>query len=295
MTHLAQQTAPDGDTTGASIHQSLSFHRINMVCAGIHFTGQQTRISCCVDLEHQDRARELADGKGDLVCLVSIYPHHASSVVLGVFLGILGQHSIPCHHLVSSHAVISAVIGLADRDRTVALLEKAFSLPPSHTPFRQEIDMDLTNFLKKYPETRASYVEEKIKTYGIRLEKGLDLFRRRCPASGLADIGNTLAAMPDARFHLVSATPVSDGYEFFAAMDPGQAGQDRCGAVDLLSFHGPHFGDRYRILGTALECLATESIPVSVVGCTGASVTLLLPAGQGAAGRQALAKGFDAP
>lgn len=80
----------------------------------------------------------------------------------------------------------------------------------------------------------------------------------------------------------------------FFLTDPG-AGGPSLGKADLIGFHGPHFGDRYRILQTALDCLESQRVPLLIAGCTGASVSLVVPQGAGAEARHALARGFEAP
>lgn len=60
----------------------------------------------------------------------------------------------------------------------------------------------------------------------------------------------------------------------------------------MLYFHGPHFGDRYGIFNAAAACLENEGLELLLAGCTGASVTLVLPMGQGTAAVSALKKGL---
>jgi hypothetical protein len=66
-------------------------------------------------------------------------------------------------------------------------------------------------------------------------------------------------------------------------------------AVDLISFHGPHFGDRFGIFNTAMACLNKASLPVLLAGCTGASIFMALPETLGQKTLPALAEGFESP
>ncbi len=337
------------------VYETLARQRINMVCAGLHHCGNPLFFSCCLETKHKDHAAQILACSADLpgVCMVSIYPHHGNIQVPGVLMQLLGRAGIRFFHLVSSHAVVCVVIETNDQDAVISLLESAFELPPSHTPYCQEIDEDISRFLQKYPETRAFYVEEKIKTYGIQVRSGLDLCQVTCTQASVADAGELLFRMgrSDKKFHLVSAMPGPEQrYDLFVVTDPdpgnpemtsgrtdmtssrtdmtsgrtdmdsgltdmdsgltdmgtGRADRDSGDresvfdrtpfrTVDLISFHGPHFGDRYKIFWTAMDCLTDDHVPVLVAGCTGASISLTVPYGQGRAARNALARGFEAP
>ncbi|HKJ99622.1 MAG TPA: hypothetical protein VJ959_11945 [Desulfotignum sp.] len=281
------------------VYQTLARHRINMVCAGLHYLDKTRVFSCCLEAEHRQTAARLLEDVSDLpdVCMVSIYPHHSSPAVPGTLLQMMGQAGIGFAHLVSSPAMVCVVIDIRDQNRVISLVESAFDLPPSHTPYFQEITEDISCFLQKYPETRAFYVEEKIKTYGIGLTPGLALHQISCTGTELADAGAHLAGMAQSgkKFYFVSAMPGPDhAYDLFLLTDPG-AGTTSTMTADFISFHGPHFGDRYKILGTAMDCLGAGGVPVILVGCTGASISLVVPEGRGQDAGNALASGFEAP
>jgi hypothetical protein len=344
--------APEPGQAAVPVYETFSRHRINMVCAGLHHCGATSFFSCCLEAKHKDHAAQILGCSADLpgVCMVSIYPHHGNIQVPGLLMQLLGRAGIRFFHLVSSHAVVCVVVETNDQDAVISLLESAFDLPPSHTPYCQEIDEDISRFLQKYPETRAFYVEEKIKTYGIQVRAGLELYQTTFTQAAAADAGEQMfytarsdnTARSDKKFHLVSAMPGPEqGYDLFVVtdpgagtpdmdagrtdmdpgrtdMDPGRMGMDAgrmafgradmdpggresvfdrtpFRTVDLISFHGPHFGDRYKIFWTAMDCLTEDHVPVLVAGCTGASISLAVPDGQGRAARNALARGFEAP
>ena len=297
MAQAGRYSVPGKNNT--PIYQILASHRINMVCAGLHCLDKTQVFSCCLEAEHKQTAVRLLEEISDLsdVCMVSIYPHHNRSAVPGKLLCMLGQAGIGFVHLVSSPAMVCVVIDVRDQNRVISLVESAFDLPSSHTPYFQEIAEDISCFLQKYPETRAFYVEEKIKTYGIGLTSGLELHQIRCTGGELADAGAHLADMArlDKKFYFVSAMAgPQHAYDLFFLTDPGAGGTFAMPA-DFISFHGPHFGDRYKILGTAMDCLGAGGVPVILVGCTGASISLVVPAGRGQDARNALASGFEAP
>jgi hypothetical protein len=310
--------------------QAMSTQRINLICAGLHREPGHERFSGCVESRYREVLARLADDDGTVpqpadVTQVSVYPHHRRFVVPLVLMKMLADAGISFYHLVSSPAVMSVVIDTRYQDSVIALLETTFDLPASHTPYIQEIDQDISALLKKYPETRSTYVEEKIKTYGIQLTPGVRMRHIRDAGERLLQIQQDLATDtgPEARFHLVSVMRISGGgLDAVFVLDPGQSlrqedpgkavGKENIGrpvagdsdiawegdsqeSVDLITFHGPHFGDRYRILQAALNCLEIDRVPLRAAACAGASISLVFPAGSGPLAQTALAKGFDAP
>jgi len=65
--------------------------------------------------------------------------------------------------------------------------------------------------------------------------------------------------------------------------------------VELLSFQGPHFGDRSGIANATLNPLLDKNIPILAAGCTGASVYIVVPENQAEVSKQHLEKVFNTP
>lgn len=65
--------------------------------------------------------------------------------------------------------------------------------------------------------------------------------------------------------------------------------------VELVYFHGPHFGDRYGIADMALGTLRRKGLPILAAGCTGASVYIVVPEQRSAEIKQILSDVFDTP
>jgi hypothetical protein len=284
--------------------QALSIQRINMVCAGLHRRKTHYYFSGCVESRYREKVARLSVDDSDITPLgsvtqVSVYPHRNRFQVPGILIKMLRSAGIPFHHLVSSPAVVSVIIDACFQDRVITLLENTFDLPCSHTPYIQEIDQNISALLKKYPETRSTYVEEKIKTYGFQLVRKKYLLYTQGFLDQLMQTMQT--RMPpiasEEIFHLVSVVQVSGPiYDACFVVDADTSCNDGDGFfVDLITFHGPHFGDRYRILQTALNCLDVDRIPFFVAACAGASVSLVVPSGKGVVAQTALEKGFEAP
>ncbi len=324
------QTSVNGEIPPVTpLYKRLAQDQTNIVSLGLRTDASGTSVFCCHDFKSDlpsDIKKEFSqpDSKEVLplivsnVCTVSVYPHNASLNTLGFLINLFGKHGISFQQMVSSHAMLSFIIDRSDQEKVLAFLEQEFDLPPTHTPFEQEFDHKNAEFVKKrYPETRATYVEEKIKTYGIKMDTGLAMFEvtfNPNQQNHLGICGNGLqhlaksgkkfyftAAMTQSRdvAHLYCLTePLScqDRQSFFPRAQAAK-GIAVCPfvSVDLISFHGPHFGDRVGIFNTAMACLNAASIPVLLAGCTGASVFMVLPDFLGQKAIPALAEGFESP
>ena len=161
-------------------------------------------------------------------------------------------------------------------------------------------------------ETIAVYWEPLIKIYG------LDVHQDLCMLSIAADLEHLCAGWPhcfenlgpDSRMVLALARPLETGrlqwHLFFSgtcsAMNRPGAARAIPGAdirvdkpVDLIQFHGPHFGDRYGIAAAALDALEAMQVPVKAVACSSASVYLATAPGSAQAACKALSRAFAVP
>jgi aspartokinase len=330
LNRLLQSSVIGGEKPKPPLYRTLAKEGINISCLGLVSDSSKTALFCCHDLppdqlqsESQCQSQSQCQSSGQNpdfdsnVCTVSVYPHNASLNTLGFLIGLFGKKGVS-FQLVSSNAMISFVIDRSDRERVLECLEQEFDLPPTHTPFQQNFNDETIAFVKKrYPETRATYVEEKIKTYGIKMETGLSMLEisfnpKFCEHLEVCDIALQSLGRMGKKFNFTLAmTENQDNCRLFCLTEKldqkesrslvsqvqNVSGVDICPpvCVDLLSFHGPHFGDRFGIFNTAMACLDRASIGVLLAGCTGASICMALPATMGEKAILALAEGFDTP
>lgn len=297
MFHLRQY--PDSPESGATplLFASLARDKINLPCLGLEDSGFGLSASCCLEGEVPP------DHPEQPACMVSVYPHGSKSATLGYLLALFGKQDIRFLHMVSSNAMISFVIEQRDKDRVLAMLENTFDLPPTHTPYEPSFHEETAEFVKKrYQETKAYFREKKIKTYGFSLESGLTLLGLSRAREQLETAGRAICDM-DEKFYFSSAF-LHDGEYHLYSLIPGEAGgaaglfagmDPRLDTVDLVTFHGPHFGDRFGIFNSAAACLELAGLRLVLAGCTGASISLVLPERQGAGALPALEKGFETP
>jgi aspartokinase len=65
--------------------------------------------------------------------------------------------------------------------------------------------------------------------------------------------------------------------------------------VELISFQGPHFGDRYGIADTAFKALEGQGVPVLITVFAGAAVYIVLPEKKLQDARPLLLEAFEVP
>jgi len=157
----------------------------------------------------------------------------------------------------------------------------------------------------------AAYWEPQIKTYGFRKNTSLLLVEMKVSADMLDSLGQELVHLGDLRipFHLVFSQ-VSEGglislylliqpaweKNLMERVRPGSPiGIEVISQVDLVSFQGPHFGERFGILDAAFQALSSKRIKVVASVCSMSCVYLVLEAGQGERAASALSEAFEVP
>lgn len=287
----------------APLYQVLASMGINMISMTLStIDNGKTFVSGTIASKYFKRVSRQSGGWNyhTNVCTISIYPHHYRLQPLGFLLYLLGSRRVSFQCLISSNALLTFIVDQIDCDAIINILSKNFDLPPSHVPFEQEENIEQTQFLKrKYPETRATYVEKKIKTYGITLVSDLHLCSYLFSFNQLAEYGQKIQSLKNKEnkfFYISAVVTSSEQIHLFLLTEKSLdiPARQTCTA-ELLSFHGPHFGDRHSIISRALNCLSKKSIPVLQTGCTGASIGIVLPEGKGKEAKKILNDVFEIP
>jgi len=164
-------------------------------------------------------------------------------------------------------------------------------------------------------ETIAVYWEPKPKTYGFKEVFDLSLVTIEIKPEKVIQWGLWLMELADLNigFHLILAKystdrelrlyilleklwvdsvlsymdkkiNLSSGKEFYLRSP-----------VELISFQGPHFADRYGIADSAFNALDNQGIPILIAVCSGAAVYLVLPEKKLHKARPLLAEAFEVP
>jgi len=299
MYHLRPHPGLPDAAQDSPLYLTLTRAKMNMPCLGLERSSPETTFSCCIEAPLMPEKGGLCPSQP--ATMVSVYPHGCKTATLGRLLSLFGEKTLPFFHMVSSNAMITFVLAETDRAKALCTLESAFDLPPTHTPYEPGFHEETAAFVKRrYQETRAYFQEQRIKTYGFSLESGLVLTAMDVMPSQLSRAGSIISSM-DEKFFFSLALWRGPVFRIFcltqgAYADAGDLAANGHGCkVDLITFHGPHFGDRFGIFNQAASCLNMAEIPVIQAGCTGASVSLVVPDNRGRESIAALERGFETP
>ena len=299
---VTQDNIGKQDYSNDLLYQNLEANKLNIVAMTLNTVYPSSFVSATIASKHF--AQMIQHEKGwryhQNVSIISIFPHHYSLNLLCCLLLLLGKHKIQFQHMISSNSMLTFIVDQQDCNAFIKMLSYNFDLPDSHAPFEQQENKELTQFLnRRYPETRATYVEKKIKTYGITLTPDLSFGSCLFSFDQLIEFGQEIKVMTDiedkffhASAHINSKKQIN---LILLTQKILSAVSDQTCFVDLLNLQGPHFGDRHSIISRALRCLAKNKISVLLTGCTGASISIILPQDKGEKARRVLMDIFEIP
>ena len=295
--------------------------------------GQMTCLVAAEDLPHGRavfgdmpagrRSSDFDDAAG----LISVFPHQFDPAVIGMVFDAMARQQCPWHCMASSGSTVALVTDFAWQQEAGQAIGRRMNLPDEavsilQQDFHTEYDA-ISRRLKTAPETVAQYVESRIRTYGIQIKDEILVCRLQARPGSQALLAGFFEALADERVrfsyvcadrtaddevHVAIAMPVThtgvDSIRSLLAAGPFRQIQIRQNArknmpmiqnAQMITFHGPHFGDRYGIADKALGCLSGAGVPVWLAGCVGATVTLIVPPDMGRAATDALSASFDSP
>jgi aspartokinase len=164
-------------------------------------------------------------------------------------------------------------------------------------------------------ETAAVYWESTVRIYGITEKVGLSMFSVFSPSARMEYWGKRIQEMEDEHggFEMVFFQEVDtnslkfsivceEDAQFFLRGQIEKAVKNESGSsfhidfpVELISFHGPHFQDRYGIAYGVFDALERGNIPLLAAGCAGTSVYVAFPEKMAQPAARLLAKNFIVP
>ena len=164
-------------------------------------------------------------------------------------------------------------------------------------------------------ETIAVYWELKPKTYGFKEVFDLSLVTIEIKPEKMIQWGLWLMELADLNigFHLILAKYSTDRelrlyilieklwvdsplsyFDKKINLDSGKEFYLKS-PVELISFQGPHFADRYGIADLAFKALDNQGVPILIAACSGAAVYIVLPENKLREARPLLAEAFEVP
>ena len=248
------------------------------------------RVKGAVDsLLHNSRSRILP-----AVGTITLFPHRSAvNLFISVVHALAGQH-IPLHGISTS---VSALVIHTDYDlldKGVEAILTVCELPENHTPLRPVVLLG-----DQAVETVAVYWEPKIRIYGMDVQRGLCHYLLHCPETVLNHEKWRSLGKNQEKFRLLTAhkedentlrcnllvekswrDSLSSDLQTLLADEPTL--RLNCDEyVDMVSFHGPHFQDRFGIAERVFTALHEAGISLVLSGCTGTSVHVVVAAGEG--------------
>jgi hypothetical protein len=164
-------------------------------------------------------------------------------------------------------------------------------------------------------ETFAVYWEPKPKTYGFKEVIDLSLLNIEIRPGKMSQWGLWLMELSDLDigFHLISAKySTHQKLRLYILLEKlwgdrvlsylgkkidldSEKGFHLTYPVELISFQGPHFGDRYGIADAAFKALDGQGVPVLITVFAGAAVHIVLPEKKLRDARPILLEAFEVP
>ena len=164
-------------------------------------------------------------------------------------------------------------------------------------------------------ETFAVYWEPKPKTYGFKEVIGLSLLNIEIRPGKMPQWGLWLMELADLDigFHLILAKYLPHHkFRLYILLEKPWADHvlsyigrkidldsekdfHLTYPVELISFQGPHFGDRYGIADTAFKALDGQGVPILITVCSGAAVYIVMPEKKLKEARPLLLEVFEVP
>lgn len=161
-------------------------------------------------------------------------------------------------------------------------------------------------------ETIAVYWEATIKTYGFFVKTDLSLVKFSVPCDRMGDIGEWLQTWKPGTGGFIMASGMLSGDNSFqlSMLFEGKTDPDSMKTlmendflpvpeidhpVELITFQGPHYGDRYGIADAAFTPFAENNLAVLASACTGAGIYIVVPQNRAKDAVGLLSKKFVVP
>ncbi len=241
--------------------------------------------------------------------ILSIFPHDRRPAVMGALLGLVGRESIHALGIASSPSAVSVVVPSEHMKAAIDGIFSVFEFPAYGSPLKWE-----TAYVGKedlFKDVVGSYEEKDIKVYAVIDQPGLDLWALVLDRGDLVRMGPAFGQIDglEARMPFLVADCSHIGEVGLGFCLPASYRQTVMEALDAyvphahrsfqeaagIFFHGPHFGDRYRIAGTLTGSIQKAGIHPLALSCAVHSISVILRAQDLPLGLQAIRGKFHVP
>ncbi len=244
------------------------------------------------------------------VAILSLFPHRKKPAITGALLATFGREGIPLDAMALSPSAISVILEEGALVRAGNSLFGPFAFGTCRTP--EDWKETRKGKEKLFREVVATYQEKRPKVYGLEYQDNQELLRISLSPSQMDALAAAFEAFSRQGFDLTFLTatrsrrqpgtlniclPITNegsGEETVAQMAP-RLQKETCGPVGTFSMNGPHFGDRYGIVGELLTALEIAGVDLMGVSCTISSITGVVPSSHLLPAVEAIQRCFDVP
>jgi aspartokinase len=302
----------------AQVCKAVAEEKVNLPYLTSVFDGQSWGLNLIVEPQDEGKiSRVLEENFGRIFtaspksAVLSIFPHRKNPEITGRLFEVFDQEGLEPDAMANSPSTISVVI----KEEILTRASDALFDPFSFSAYRTPEDWKLAQKGKEqlYKEVVASYQEQRPKVYGLEYYEGQDFLEMKMNRKNMGPVGASFRGFARSGLHLVfivTGPTKEEGKDILAFCLPASQSQtygrivqriapevDIKGAssVTIFSMNGPHFGDRYGIVGELLESLDHHQVRLLALSCTIASISGVVPSQQFESALQAIQDRFEVP
>lgn len=274
--------------------------------------GDTIQTSLCIDARdyaslQKNIEKDLAGGwlkKRPSTGTISLFPHGFDVRFVSNILNVLTSGNIPVYGISTSVSALVIHTDFSLLDDAVGQILTVCHLPENHTPLRPVIVLGDEEI-----ETVAVYWEPQVRIYGMEVHRDLtDLQLSMSPT----DLGREYQREQMAeknKFRLFGHQVIEENQVQLSFLVEQSLEAELIELFngdhvsnlqiyhgrEVVSFHGPHFQDRYGIAAMAFSELKNSGISILRSGCTGTSIHFVVEKGRGKSVTDCLSDTFIVP
>ena len=302
----------------ARLCRAIADKKMNLPYVSVIDNGRSWGMHIMVDAATRAPATRLVDQESDSLAasvsesaILSVFPHRSNPTVVGSLLEVFDREGIETQSYANSPSAVSAVVKRDLIRKAGNALFDTFNFGAYRTP--EDWKLAQKGKEQLYKEVVASYQEKKPKVYGLEFREGLEFLHIRLDGGGIGQIGTALRELSQLGVNLtfISKNPyrLQGAEDLFFCLPPSsdcpnaevmgrmapQVVIDTIFPVATFSMNGPHFGDRYGIVGELLRAIKESGIDLLALNCSIASIIGVVPLDQIQPAIRAIRGCFEVP
>ena len=298
--------------------RAIADKKINLPYVSVIDNGRSWGMHIMLDAANRAPAIQLVDKESDSItasvsesAVLSVFPHRSNPTVVGSLLEVFDREGIDTQSYSNSPSAVSVVVKRDLIRKAGNTLFDTFNFGAYRTP--EDWKMAQKGKEQLYREVVASYQEKKPKVYGLEIREGLEFIHIRLDNGSIGQIGTALRELSQLGGNLtfISKNPcrLQGEEDLFLCLPPSLAPPnaevmseiapkvfiDTIFPVATFSMNGPHFGDRYGIVGELLRAIRENGIDLLALNCSIASIIGVVPLDQIQPAIRAIQGCFEVP